>query len=80
MAIVFGFAGLRIKEEGLSFQPTLPDNWMGYTFSIQFKGRRLQIEQTAEQTNIKLVDGQSLSIKVFDQFYLLEKDSPIQVS
>jgi alpha,alpha-trehalose phosphorylase len=50
LAIVFGFAGLRIKEEGISFQPALPDNWEGYTFSIHYKGRKLQIKKTTKQT------------------------------
>jgi alpha,alpha-trehalose phosphorylase len=80
LAIVFGFAGLRIKEEGLSFQPDLPANWEGYTFSIQFKGRRLQLEQTANQTNIMLLDGEGLSIKVFNQSYQLEMEMPITIS
>lgn len=80
LAIVFGFAGLRIKEEGISLKPALPDNWEGYTFSIQYKGRRLQIEKTAEQTIIKLLQGKNLSIKVFDQSYQLEKESPITIS
>ncbi|MCL6574242.1 MAG: glycoside hydrolase family 65 protein [Bacillus sp. (in: Bacteria)] len=74
LAIVFGFAGLRIKENGISLQPTLPDKWDGYRFSIHYKDRKLQIETTAKQTKVKLIYGESLSIKVFAKTYLLEKE------
>jgi alpha,alpha-trehalose phosphorylase len=79
LAIVFGFAGLRIKEEGISFQPSLPDQWEGYSFTIQFKGRKLRLEKTAAQTTIMLLHGEGLSIKVFDHSYQLKKDSAIHI-
>ncbi|WP_066067968.1 glycoside hydrolase family 65 protein [Neobacillus soli] len=77
LAIVFGFAGLRIKESGISFHPVLPDKWEGYRFSIQCRGRKLQVEKTAEQTIIKLVRGEGLSISVFEQSYHLEKEKAL---
>jgi len=77
LAIVFGFAGLRIKEEGISFAPVLPNKWDGYQFSIQFQGRRLQVEKTAKQTKITLVEGETLTIKLFNQSIDLKKELPV---
>ena len=79
LSIVFGFAGLRIKEEGISFAPLLPDKWEGYRFLLHYRGRRLQLEKTAEQTVIKLLEGDRLSIKVYDQPYQLETETPIMI-
>lgn len=79
LAIVFGFAGLRMKEDGISLRPSLPDKWEGYRFSIQYQSRKLRIVVTAKQTNITLVHGESLSIKVSDQTYTLEKGTPLIV-
>jgi alpha,alpha-trehalose phosphorylase len=79
LAIVFGFAGLRIKEEGIFFAPALPDKWEGYCFSIQYQGRRLQLEKTASQTTIRLLEGDGLTLKVFNQPYRLEKETPILI-
>jgi alpha,alpha-trehalose phosphorylase len=79
LAIVFGFAGLRIKEEGIYFNPSLPDNWKGYAFTIQYKGRVLQIKVSKEQTSIQLLDGYGLTISVYNQDYELQKDSSILI-
>ncbi len=74
LAIVFGFAGLRIKETGLSFSPILPEKWEGYSFSIQYNGRVIQIEKTNTHTALKLVNGEELSVQVFNQRYQLSED------
>ena len=34
MGIVYGFGGLRIKEQGLSLRPCLPEQWEGYHLSL----------------------------------------------
>ncbi|HJV15809.1 MAG TPA: glycosyl hydrolase family 65 protein [Bacillales bacterium] len=80
LAIVFGFAGLRIKEDGISFYPALPKKWKGYRFSIQFQGRSIQIEKASDQTILTLHNGKSLSIKVYNQSYLLKPNEPIILS
>lgn len=77
LAIVFGFAGVRIKEEGISFAPTLPDKWSEYSFSIQYRERKLEIQKNAQHTIIRLLQGEGLSIKVFNQPYYLEKNLPL---
>ena len=37
MAIVNGFAGLRVLEEGISLSPSLPDSWNGFRFKFVYK-------------------------------------------
>jgi alpha,alpha-trehalose phosphorylase len=77
LAIVYGFAGLRIKEEGISFRPQLPDKWQGYRFSIQYQGRKLHLDVGEKQTKIILLYGEPLSVRVFDQTYPLERGAAI---
>jgi alpha,alpha-trehalose phosphorylase len=79
LAIVFGFAGVRIKEDGISFAPALPDKWSEYSFSIQFRERRMEIQKNAQHTIIRLLQGEGLSIKVFNQPYYLEKNLPLVI-
>lgn len=43
MSIVEGFAGLRIKDDKLSFSPSTPQKWDFYEFTIQFRGVKLEI-------------------------------------
>lgn len=80
LAIVFGFAGLRIKEDGISLQPALPEKWLGFRFSIQFKGRKIQIEVATGETRITLLSGEALSIKVSEHTYHLETGTPIIIN
>ncbi len=77
LAIVFGFGGLRIKENGISLHPILPDEWDGYSFSLKYKGRKIRLEKTAGKSILTLMDGEDLSVTVFDQIYNLNKENPL---
>ncbi|MEH7076395.1 glycoside hydrolase family 65 protein [Neobacillus drentensis] len=77
LAIVYGFAGLRVKENGISFQPALPEKWQGYRFKVKYQGRKLQIEIDATETKITLLNGSALAIRVFDHTYHLKKETPL---
>lgn len=73
LAIVQGFAGMRISDEGqLSFKPFLPKKWTAYEFHINFRGRLLKISVTADRTDIKLLKGNRLAIQVNDASMMLE--------
>ncbi|AOO76244.1 glycoside hydrolase family 65 protein [Latilactobacillus curvatus] len=73
LAIVQGFAGMRISDEGqLSFKPFLPKKWTAYEFHINFRGRLLKISVTADRTDIKLLKGDRLAIQVNDASMMLE--------
>jgi len=79
LAIVFGFAGLRIKETGLSFSPALPDKWEGYRFSLQYQGRKLMLEKKEDQTILTLIEGEDLTVHLFNQLVYLKKEVPMVV-
>lgn len=44
MSIVEGFAGMRVKDGTLSFNPFIPQNWDSYSFNVQFRGTPLKIK------------------------------------
>jgi alpha,alpha-trehalose phosphorylase len=79
MAIIFGFGGLRIKEDGLTLQPLVPKQWEGYTFPLQYKGRELSVEVSPENTTIKMLSGEELMITVYGQTYVIQQDEPVIV-
>lgn len=43
MTIVYGFAGLRIKEDGLHFRPTKPHQWSRVRFRIRYREALVQL-------------------------------------
>lgn len=73
LAIVQGFAGMRSAGGKLSFAPFCPENWEGYSFTVPYRGRRLQAEVEREQVRIVLLQGAPLEIAVWDQPYTVDR-------
>ncbi|MFD2600047.1 glycoside hydrolase family 65 protein [Sphingobacterium corticis] len=72
MTIVEGFAGLRVRDGKLHFQPILPKEWNGYNFRIHFRGADLQVAVSKNQLKFKnsgdstanlVVNGQSQNVE-----------------
>jgi maltose phosphorylase len=69
MSVVEGFAGMRVRNGQLVFQPFLPKNWNAFSFSIGFRGVQLKVSITADQISIRNNSDQELQIVVFKQAY-----------
>jgi len=72
MAIVYGFAGLRLKEDGLYFAPSLPSNWKKYAFNINYQGSKIRVTVKQSKTIFTLLSGEEKSIKVDGRIYQLK--------
>ncbi|TMW72339.1 glycoside hydrolase family 65 protein [Alteribacter natronophilus] len=63
LAIVYGFAGVRVKEDGLVFNPSLPEQWSGLTFRMQYQGSLVEVELgEQDRTSYTVVEGGGLSV------------------
>lgn len=80
MAIVYGFAGLRVKESGLSLAPAIPKQWQSYRFSIQYLGRHISVSVDTKGTKVNLLNGEELTIKLYGKKYQLTKDEPLEIT
>ena len=72
MAIVYGFAGVRLKESGLSLTPTIPTSWDRYAFRIRYHGRLIQFQIHTGGFRIELLEGEELQIQVYGEQVSLE--------
>lgn len=72
MAIVYGFGGVRIKEEGLFLSPALPKQWDGYSFSILYENSRIQVTVTKNDCKITREEGAPVSLYIYNRRYKLE--------
>ncbi|MGM0409519.1 MAG: family 65 glycosyl hydrolase domain-containing protein [Bacillota bacterium] len=77
MSIVHGFAGMRMKNDKLSFTPYTPEEWDNYSFKINHKNRILKIHVYDDEVKISLEKGDNLEIFVFDQSYEIERDEDL---
>jgi kojibiose phosphorylase len=51
-AIVFGFAGVRVQDDGISLSPNILPNWKRLAFPITWRGREVRL--LIEQNNIRV--------------------------
>ena len=73
MNVVYGFGGLRTDDEILSFRPSLPKKWKGFSFRILYRGKILSVEVKDGKATFTL-DGEAEPIRIFDQEYMVGKD------
>ena len=73
MAIVYGFLGLRVKEEGYFFTPVLPRQWNSYRQRICLKGSLVDIKVSRDRTDFALLEGNPLDLTVYGKTYRLEQ-------
>lgn len=62
MAIVYGFAGLRLKEKGLYLSPDLPEKWVSYRFRFFYQGSQIQVEVNKDGTRLTLQKGEPVTV------------------
>ncbi len=67
MAIVYGFAGIRIKEKGLFCAPALPKEWKGYRFVITYENSRIMVEVTDGKCVLSLLEGKPVDIILYGE-------------
>lgn len=76
-----GFMGMRIREDHLYFQPSLPKTWKQIRFPVQYRGWELRI--VADRDCVKIdVSGNGQAgalLKVADNTYTLESERSIVV-
>ncbi len=73
MAIVNGFARVRIDENGFSVSPELPDSWRKLTFHQVYRGSLLSLSADHEGTKVELLEGPDTEITVYGQKQRLSK-------
>lgn len=67
LAIVQGFAGMRVEKGELHFRPFLPKKWSEYDFKINFRGRLLEVQVSQEGVLLTLEEGSPLLVKLWEE-------------
>lgn len=72
LSIVQGFAGMRVRDDQLHFEPFLPDKWQGYSFRFLFRGRLLSVVVDQNGSHVELLSGKPLTIDLAGEKLTLE--------
>lgn len=73
MAVVNGFAGLRLCADGVKVDPFLPEGWTGLRFSFQYRGSRLRFEMADGRYRVRLLAGGPVSVLTPERACRLER-------
>jgi maltose phosphorylase len=69
MSIVEGFGGMRVKDNTLSFNPFLPEQWTSFAFTIGFRGVQLKVKVTRDEIIINTTSKELLHINIFNKLH-----------
>ncbi|WP_225035210.1 glycoside hydrolase family 65 protein [Winogradskyella sp. SM1960] len=64
MSIVEGFGGMRVKNDTLSFEPKIPEQWEGYSFKVNFRHQIIKVSVNQNETRFELEGDKDLEILV----------------
>ena len=79
MSIVEGFGGMRVKDDTLSFEPKIPEQWSGYSFKVNFRGRILKVKVAQDHIDFEMEGNQALDILVNGKQVAIEPNHLVTV-
>ena len=77
LAIVQGFAGMRVNDGVLSYKPFLPNSWTSYKFRQFFRGRIVELEVTSNQVKVRLISGEPMQMNINGQLIKLDQEEVV---
>lgn len=71
LSVVKGFGGMRVKNNTLSFEPFLPEQWQGFSFRTGFRGNSLKISISKNIIKIENINGNEIKVIVYGNEILI---------
>lgn len=79
LGLVFGFAGLRIREDFLELTPRLPEKWSNCHFSVMYQGSLLHITIDKERICLSLEEGAAVAVTVYGQQGIVSSENEWEI-
>lgn len=79
MALIYGFAGLRLHEGFLSLMPAVPSGWGSMAFSLCYQGSLLSLVISPTALSIS-VAGAPVQLEIGGRRYTVSTDCPISLN
>jgi len=64
MAIVQGFAGMRVWEDTLHFNTFIPEKWTSYSFNVQFRGVAIAVQVSQNEVILQNKSTKDISLVI----------------
>jgi trehalose/maltose hydrolase-like predicted phosphorylase len=63
-AVVLGFAGLELGSDAITLAPRLPPEWRSMSFTVRWRGRRIQVRIAGDAARLAVDDGEPVAIRI----------------
>lgn len=77
MSLVEGFAGMRVRNGQISFNPFLPEKWKQFSFTIRFREAIITVRVERELIHIHNCSNEEIGINVQDNLYTVSAGSTV---
>jgi maltose phosphorylase len=77
MNIVYGFGGMRSDGKELSFAPSLPKQWEGYSFRVHWKGDILFVAIDKDHMRISSKKGSGIKVLIYEKEYTIGQEEVV---
>jgi maltose phosphorylase len=72
LSIVQGFGGMKIKNDKVSLNPTIPDAWESFSFIMRFRNKPLKVEVTERDVIITNFSDSGINIELYGEPVTIE--------
>ena len=79
MSIVEGFGGMRVKNNKLTFEPKIPNQWEAYSFKVNFRNNIIKVNVCKGHTHFSLDGEEALQIIVNGKSVLISPNKLVTV-
>ncbi len=79
LALVEGFAGMKLKNGKASFEPLIPLKWTSYAFKVNFNGHFLLLKISQKKMEVSNLTDTDVSIQVFNTNYLIKANAKLTI-
>lgn len=79
MAVVEGFAGKRVRDGLLSFEPRLPKKWKSYRFNVVYRDTVLSVDVRPKEVKLTGLSGPDLDVVVYGNRHRLPATGEITI-
>lgn len=80
MSVVEGFAGMRVREGRLQFNPFLPARWRSFAFKVRFRNALLKISVSGTAVQIENQSTVTVTVHLYDKPYEIAGRSKVAVN
>ncbi|MBT8253683.1 MAG: glycoside hydrolase family 65 protein, partial [Bacteroidia bacterium] len=77
--VVEGFGGMRVRNNKLSFNPSIPREWRSYSFKVNFRGQIIKVIVNKTETLLELEGEHEIDVIINGNLVKITPDKLVTI-